>query len=401
MAALPNEPAVGPVYVPQGPDDVLVNVRALNPRQNTFWIRQVMIDAPRGRYVSLDSIRRAQPFLQDLLATQLPFMAKVIMRYALSEEIVEPATGARNVVYSERRSSTVPMLVRPLANPEERLRRYIIAGAERTIQDRLEHARFKNSMQKFEGFLDLQIFTSPSREMAQLPAAPGRNFRGGCWRELPLLLRRGNKGLWSPKNSDHQCFRYCVMAHLLGCAGWSVDYRKNAANRLGRPFFDNPLNRPGKRQRDMEPVEVFVEESVVDFSCLPPGSPVTFQDIEKFEESNAGLVEVFVYQWSSLSWLNDEYHYLMPVRSPSQEHSAKATVLLLLHESHYVLIYDLNKLSSVRSCQFAEPQKGASHHSWNRCHRCMANFHSAVALKKHVAGRVCSLSRANGNLRGW
>ena len=91
-------------------------------------------------------------------------------------------------------------------------------------------------MQKFEGFLDLQIFTSPSREMAQLPAAPGRNFRGGCWLELPLLLRAGNKGLWSPKNSDHQCFRFCVMAHLLGCADWSVDYRKSGPSSTTLPI---------------------------------------------------------------------------------------------------------------------------------------------------------------------
>ena len=193
MAGLPVAPAVPPVYDPRGPDDVEVNVRALNPQRNTFWIRQIMIDAPRGRYVSLDSVRRALPFLRDLLETQLPFMVKVIMHYSLSEEVFDPETGARNVVYSERRTATVPMLVRPLANPEERLRRYIIAGAERTIQDRLEHARFHNSMQKFEGFLSLQIFTSPSREMAQLPAAPGRDFRGGCWLELPSHLRSGNK----------------------------------------------------------------------------------------------------------------------------------------------------------------------------------------------------------------
>ena len=390
MAGLPVAPAVPPVYDPRGPDDVEVNVRALNPQRNTFWIRQIMIDAPRGRYVSLDSIRRALPFLRDLLETQLPFMVKVIMHYSLSEEVFDPETGARNVVYSERRTATVPMLVRPLANPEERLRRYIIAGAERTIQDRLEHARFHNSTQKFEGFLSLQIFTSPSREMAQLPAAPGRDFRGGCWLELPSHLRSGNKGLWSPKNSDHQCFRYCVMAHLLGCADWSIDDRKHAAGRLGRPFFNNPANRPGKRRGEKAFVDVFVEHTAIDFSCLPQSSPVTFQDIEKFEESNAGLVEVFVYRWSSLSWVNEEYYYLMPVRSPSREEPAKATVLLLLHENHFVLIYDLNRLSSVRSCQFAASQRNVNHHSWNRCPRCMCNFHSQAALAKHVAGRVCS-----------
>ena len=40
MADLPVVLAVPPVYDPQGPDAVEVNVRALNPQQNTFWIRQ-------------------------------------------------------------------------------------------------------------------------------------------------------------------------------------------------------------------------------------------------------------------------------------------------------------------------------------------------------------------------
>ena len=62
------------------------------------------------------------------------------------------------------------------------------------LEDRLEHARFNNSQQKLEDIIDLQIFTSPSRELAQLPAAPRGAFEGGCWKELPELLGCGNKG---------------------------------------------------------------------------------------------------------------------------------------------------------------------------------------------------------------
>ena len=288
MAALPAI-AVGGVRDPQGPAGAHARVRALNPQRNTFWMRQVQIDAPAGGFLDLDSIREAQPFLQDLLETQLPFMAKVIMHMQLSEE---NATG--QVVYSRRRVATVPMLVRPLARPDERLRRHIIAPSQKKIEDRLEHARFHNSLQKFEGFLDIQVFTSPSRELAQLPAAPGVNFQGGCWKELPSLLQKGNKGLWSPKNHDYKCFRYCVMAHLLGCASWSIDYRKNTANRLGSPFYDLLRHRPNKEQRALPPVDVYVEGNIIDFGMLPEGSAVSFDDIEKFELSNAGLVEVFV-----------------------------------------------------------------------------------------------------------
>ena len=387
MAALPAI-AVGEVHDARGPVDARVRVRSLNPQRNTFWLRQVLIDSPGG-FVDLDSIRGAQPFLQDLLETQLPFMVKVVMRCQLSEEIVD-AAGEVQVVYSERRTATVPSLVRPLANPDERLRRYVVSVAQRTIEDRLEHARFHNSLQKFEGFLDIQIFTTPSRELAQLPAAPGGNFQGGCWKELPLLLQRGNKGFWSPKNHDAMCFRYCVMGHILGCADWTVDYRKNAANRLGSPFYDHPRGRPGKTRRDLAPVDVYVDGALVDFGTLPEDAPVMFDDIDKFEAANAGLVEVFVYQWSTIPWLNDDFQYLSPVRSPCVDGKAKQTVLLLLHQGHYVLIYDLNKISSSRSPFLPDSQMADAHNSWNRCHRCLANFRRPETLRKHLVERACS-----------
>ena len=220
MAALPPPVLVGMPRNPQ-PVPARVRARALNPGRNTFWMRQVFVDNPPNGYVSVDNIMDALPLLQELLITQLPFMAKVVMRVQLSEESFDPIDGEREVVYSERRFATVPMLVRPLADPAERLQRYVVSGSRRTLEDRLEHARFNNSQQKLEGIIDLQIFTSPSRELAQLPAAPGGAFEGGCWKDLPELL----------KNGDHKCFRYCVMAHLLGCATWGRKYRQDAAER--------------------------------------------------------------------------------------------------------------------------------------------------------------------------
>ncbi|OLP75207.1 hypothetical protein AK812_SmicGene45032 [Symbiodinium microadriaticum] len=370
----------------------VARIRSLNPRSNTFWIRQIFFDAPPGRYLSVESLMLARESLQDLLTVQLPFMVKIIMHIRLSEEIVDPVSGERETVYSERRIATVPMLVRPLADPGERLRRYVVATARKTLGDRLEHARFNNSLQKFEGIIDMQVFTTPSRELAQLPAAPGGAFLGGCWKELPALLQSGKKGLWSPKNSDHQCFRYCVTAEILGCREWSCAFRKQAAMCNAQPFYDAVprRGRPSKMRRLSGPVDVHVNGQVIDFSMLPPGSGVTFEDIEKFESGNAGLVEVYVYQWSSVPWVNDDFEFLMPVRSPSLEGRAERTVLLLLHDGHYVLIYDFNKLSSCRSPMFAVSQQANTHDRRNRCHRCMANFKSQEALGRHLSGRVCS-----------
>ena len=115
---------------------------------------------------------------------------------------------------------------------------------------------------------DVQIYTTPSWELAQLPAAPGANFAGGCWKELPELLRRGKKGLWSPKNADSLCFRYCVMADLLGCRDWGNEYRKDVSCCNRRPFYNRPNGRPSKVLR-LSPADVYVNEQPIDFSMLP------------------------------------------------------------------------------------------------------------------------------------
>ena len=115
MAALLAVPLGQPQHLPPG--QVRVRVRALNPGRNTFWMRQVFVDNPPAGYVSVDDIMEAQPHLQDLLNTQLPCMAKVVMRVQLSEESFDPIDGEREVIFSERRFATVPMLVRPLADP--------------------------------------------------------------------------------------------------------------------------------------------------------------------------------------------------------------------------------------------------------------------------------------------
>ena len=279
------------------------------------------------------------------------------------------------VLYSDRRLATVPYLVHPLADPHERLNR-IITLARVQFEDRMEHARFINSLQKFEGFLSFQIFTTPSRELAQLQVKLPR------WllEELPLLLWKRNQGLWLPKNQDNMCFRYCVMAHIMGCAVWSRKDRKTAAQCKGQPFYDRPPWRPSNTQRALPPVNVYVGEQVVNFGVLQEGS----------EQANGGLIEVFLYQWSTIPWLNDDFQYLMPVRSLAGDASPKQTVLLLLHDRHYFLIYNFDTLSSVRSCRLPNSQQSEGHHSWSRCHRCMANFSRPCTLRKHLAERVCS-----------
>ena len=125
---------------------------------------------------------------------------------------------------------------------------------------------------------------------------------------------------------------------------------------------------------------------MINFSMLPEDSSVTFGDIDKFEEVNDGLLEIYVYQWSTIPWASEDFQYLTPARSPSNEGAAKVTVLLLLHDSHFVLIYDLDQLSSARSIRLPDSQRAGGRHSWNRCHRCVANF-----SRLDLARQVCSL----------
>ena len=84
----------------------------------------------------------------------------------------------------ERRFATVPFISRPVANVDERLRR-IISVAKLQFEQKLEHARFNNSMQRFAGFRDFVVCTSPSRELAQLPAAPAADLREDAGSHFP------------------------------------------------------------------------------------------------------------------------------------------------------------------------------------------------------------------------
>ena len=142
---------------------------------------------------------------------------------------------------------------------------------------------------------------------------------------------------------------FCVLK-IHGVKDMTVDERKKAAKCVGWPFFP-PLRRgkPSRTDRSQSPIGVGI-----DFSSLPSDTGVSFQDIDRFEEINGGAIQVYVYQWSQIPWLNDTYYYLTAIRSPSiaaeeAEDNLLYTVKLLLRAEHYVLIYDLNALSSVRS----------------------------------------------------
>ena len=80
-----------------------------------------------------------------------------------------------------------------------------------------------------------------------MPAPPPPNEAGGCWKELPETLAK-KKAIWNPRNEDHRCFMWCVLAHCLGA----------------------------------------LADAGVDFSGLPTDRPVGFDDIDAFELRNAG-----------------------------------------------------------------------------------------------------------------
>ena len=378
MAAFVAVP-LGPARDAHGPD-ANAQVRVLRA-QNSFWTRQITISRRGVDYLELDSMRQAREGILDLLEVQLPFMVKVVLHYEISEESLEG-----QAIFSERRMATVPFLARPLANPDQRLGR-VISVVRQEFEQHLEHARWNNSLQTFEGFITIQIYSTPSRELAQLPAAPGRNFDGGCWKELPEILRQGNKGLWSPKNEDHNCFRYCVTADVVEDVGnMTPAARKRMASCTGLPFFPNRSGCSGGRPQKNVAEKPWLDWGI-DFSTLPKDAPISLEDVERFEVANSGRLEIFVYQWSKIPWLGTEYQYLLPLRSPAVD--GEKTVLLLLHESHYVLIYDLNKLSSVRSGLATAGQQQHHHVTSHRCHRCLAIFSKPDVLKRHLVANVC------------
>ena len=245
-----------------------------------------------------------------------------------------------------------------LANANERFGRYVLREAESRLTFALQESLYlESSRKRVVGVLTLKLLPGPAALTSNIPAPAGLPPAGGCYTDLPEYLRRGQQGIWTPKNRGHACFELCIRAHLADVGSWSPAERKVAAKARAAPFYDEPAPRgPGAALRD----ERRMVDVGLDFSMLPRG-PVSFQDVDSFEEKNVGMVGIFVYEPLSEEWAASATTTLRPLREPSVEKPYLHEIVLLLCRQHFSLIYDFSKASSRRSLSLPPEQRSQTH----------------------------------------
>ena len=316
--------------------------------------------------------------LQDLLAIRLPFLAKVSFQILLTRPVVNDEDEDR-VELTHYFLRLAPWIVRP-ASPSARAGT-MMAAIRTKFEVALERSRFPESDWTVVGITAAYLLTAPSQQLADMPAPPPPNEAGGCWKELPETLAK-KKAIWNPRNEDHRCFMWCVLAHCLGVEGLDKRQRSRTTSCSGS-FFYPEMTRLGRRPAGWQPA---LADAGVDFSGLPTDRPVGFDDIDAFELRNAGRVEVFVFVWQRTLWADGlEYYHVLQQRAPSGTGVVRHTVLLLLHSGHYSLIHNFQALAGRQGLTLGATPANTGGCREYKCPRCMARFATKASWQRHRA----------------
>ncbi|CAE6938650.1 unnamed protein product [Symbiodinium natans] len=358
--------------------------RIRNSSQGFTRMAGVERENDNAPFLTMDALMLLLEDFRDLLERQVRFTIKLVVQARFSKTVA--VDGVERPEVQEIRVALPPAPCMPLADPAERFRRFL-SQAQSTYEHYVEETnRNTSSGWSFVGMLWINILTSPSELTANAPFPAGIAGVGGCWKELPPHLHKGDQGLFNPKNMDHRCFEYCVRAYFHEVGKMGKHERFTAANLKGRPFYAQPA-KPGPKgsapdERKMVPVDA-------DFSTLPEGH-VGFGDIDLFEAVNPHI-GIYVFKPVSTEWSATAPQTMKPLRSPSVE-KPEHEIVLLLHLDHYVLIYDFSKASSLRSAELPQECRRDNTCHWNSCHRCHNNFKSTESLKAHLKSGLCNAS---------
>ena len=182
-----------------------------------------------ARFLNVEALRLAQPYIQNLLNNQLRFLIKVVARVRLAETVVDPETELESEFYTDVWVPLGPWPVPPLARVDERFHRYIQREADSRLQFALQESNYtEDSRKRVVGVRTLMLLAGPAALTANIPAPAGLPAPGGCHQDLPAHLGHGDQGIWNPRNQDHKCFELCVRAHV---AAWASTLAMSA-NRL-------------------------------------------------------------------------------------------------------------------------------------------------------------------------
>ena len=360
-----------------------VEVVELAPRES-FWARELRISRANNNPAVVEDLRAVRQPLMAHLRTQLPFWAKVSFKMTLvahdpwNDEGEEDVMGAYGGYYLLQ---PAPWKVTPNADPDRRLER-MVSVARQKLETHLERARFRGSRDIIGHIEKIYLLVAPAGEMARIPGPAVAADRpvGAKIHEMPEGLSC-KRGLWNPQNEDHQCFHWCIRAHMAGVESWSGQARAKAAERLNDPRFFEPGYAPVRRRgRPCKDRQLLLNDFGLNFSCLPSDRGVVWSDMDRFEAANQGKIACYVWEWIKVDWGERKFFQREMVRGPTVEDAA-IQVLLLRVENHYMLIYDFNVFCSNRSAELCASRRLTT--QVFACHRCGGSFKSQETLLKH------------------
>ena len=236
-----------PLEEPRAPQ-AEADVAVLRPR-GSAWTRELRLRPLPGQDVfSVDAMRLLVDRLQDMLAVPLPFLAKVSFQLLLSRPAQDPFEDGRQrgLEFQHYFLKLAPWIVRPAASPAARAGA-TMAAIRSKLEVALERSRFPESNWRLVGISAAYLLTAPTQQLGEIPAPPPPNKAGGCWKELPESLAK-KKAVWNPRNADHRCSMWCVLAHCLGVDKLTKLERSRAATCSGSFFYPEQARRPGRRQ---------------------------------------------------------------------------------------------------------------------------------------------------------
>ena len=193
-------------------------------------------------------------------------------------------------------------------------------------------------------------------------------------------------GIWNPRNGDHECFAWCIRAHMAGVENWTAEER-NHSTRLRHPLFFKegfaPLRRSGRPLRN----ELLVPHDFgLNLTGLPQDRGVTLQDIQDFEDSRRSTPAFTSTSTASTrsssvglataSGSCGARRRERPKRPHARREAAGVQRSLRLDPQLQCLLRIPGRLSM-------EGSRKKSHKSAFTCPRCRANFNTAANLEKH------------------
>jgi len=193
---------------------------------------------------------------------------------------------------------------------------------------------------------------------------------GGCKNvKLPEVLH-AKRCCLSIQNEDQQCFRCCIISHVLGIyrednsARWAL-YLKNARTR-------------GPKPKGWEPV---YKDCGIDFSSLPIDRGSTTDDIEQLEKDNENLA-IYVFTWVVCTGEHKTQGFPVLYRLPPPGRMTRSMEIVLLHhKDHWFLVTNFQALMGQ---QGNEIQAYGCTNTRQTCHRCLQNCDGFVNLEKHM-----------------